>query len=103
MSGPEQHFRTCHICEAMCGVVIEHQDGQVLSIKGDKEDPLSRGHVCPKVMGLKEGGVDWALDANNRKLISADMEKKISAAKTDIINGKIKVVDYRTANSCPVQ
>lgn len=56
-----------------------------------------------KVMGLKEGGVDWALDANNRKLISADMEKKISAAKTDIINGKIKVVDYRTANSCPVQ
>lgn len=54
MSGPEQHFRTCHICEAMCGVVIEHQDGQILSIKGDKQDPLSRGHVCPKVMGLKD-------------------------------------------------
>lgn len=54
MSGPEQHFRTCHLCEAMCGVVIEHQDGQVVSIKGDKQDPLSRGHVCPKVMGLKD-------------------------------------------------
>ena len=54
MSGAEQHFRTCHICEAMCGVVIEHQDGQVLSIKGDKQDPLSKGHVCPKVMGLKD-------------------------------------------------
>ncbi|HET8730238.1 MAG TPA: molybdopterin oxidoreductase family protein [Moraxellaceae bacterium] len=54
MKGPEQHFRTCHICEAMCGVVIEHQDGQILSIKGDKQDPLSRGHVCPKVMGLKD-------------------------------------------------
>ncbi|MES2919532.1 MAG: molybdopterin-dependent oxidoreductase [Pseudomonadota bacterium] len=54
MSGTEQHFRTCHLCEAMCGVVIEHQDGQVLSIKGDKQDPLSRGHVCPKVMGLKD-------------------------------------------------
>ena len=56
-----------------------------------------------KVMGLKEGGVDWALDANNRKLVSADMEKKINAAKKDIIGGKIKVVDYRAGNSCPVQ
>ena len=54
MSGPQQHFRTCHLCEAMCGVVIEHQDGQILSIKGDRQDPFSRGHVCPKVMGLKD-------------------------------------------------
>jgi anaerobic selenocysteine-containing dehydrogenase len=54
MSDPQQHFRTCHLCEAMCGVVIEHQDGQILSIKGDKDDPFSRGHVCPKVMGLKD-------------------------------------------------
>lgn len=54
MSGLQQHFRTCHICEAMCGVVIEHDGVQVVSIKGDKQDPLSRGHVCPKVMGLKD-------------------------------------------------
>lgn len=54
MSGPEQHFRTCHLCEAMCGVVIEHEDGAIVSIKGDKDDPFSRGHVCPKVMGLKD-------------------------------------------------
>lgn len=54
MSQPELHFRTCHLCEAMCGVVIEHQEGRILSIKGDKDDPLSRGHVCPKVMGLQD-------------------------------------------------
>ena len=54
-------------------------------------------------MGLKEGGVDWALDANNRKLISKDMETKINQAKKDIISGKVKVVDYRAANSCPVK
>lgn len=54
MTQPEQHFRTCHLCEAMCGVVIEHQDGQILSIKGDKEDPLSRGHICPKAVALKD-------------------------------------------------
>jgi basic membrane protein A len=51
--------------------------------------------------GLKEGGVDWALDKDNRAIISADIEKRVNAAKADIISGKIKVVDYRAAGSCP--
>jgi basic membrane protein A and related proteins len=52
------------------------------------------------VLGLKEGGVDYAMDANNDKLVSADMRKKVDAAKADIISGKIKVVDYMAANKC---
>jgi basic membrane protein A len=56
-----------------------------------------------KVMGLKDNGIDWALDANNRKLITPEMEKRINAARKQIISGQIKVVDYRSANSCPVQ
>lgn len=56
-----------------------------------------------EVMGLKDNGVDWALDANNRKLITPDMEKRINLARQEIISGKIKVVDYRSNNSCPVQ
>lgn len=52
--------------------------------------------------GLKEGGVDWALDKDNRSLISADMEKRINAAKQDIISGKVKVIDYRENSKCPV-
>lgn len=54
-------------------------------------------------MGLKEGGVDWALDVNNRKLISKEMENRINQARKDIVSGKVKVVDYRAGNSCPVQ
>lgn len=54
MSQPALHFRICHLCEAMCGVVIEHQDGEILSIKGDKDDPFSRGHICPKAIALKD-------------------------------------------------
>ncbi len=53
-------------------------------------------------MGLKEGGVDWALDQHNRKLISAEMEKKINDAKAQIISGKLPVVDFRAKNNCPV-
>jgi basic membrane protein A len=54
------------------------------------------------VMGLKEGGVGWALDENNRKLITPAMEARINQASKDIVSGKVKVVDYRDKNSCPV-
>ncbi len=52
--------------------------------------------------GLKEGGVDWALDEHNRKLISPEIEKRVLGARKDIIDGKVKVIDYRAGNSCPV-
>ena len=48
------HHRTCPLCEAMCGIVVEHRDGQVLSIKPDREDVLSHGHICPKAVALKD-------------------------------------------------
>ncbi len=51
-------------------------------------------------LGLKEGGVDYALDEHNAKLVSADMKKKVDAAKADIIAGKIKVIDYMANNAC---
>jgi basic membrane protein A len=52
--------------------------------------------------GLKEGGVDWVLDKDNRKVVSPEIEKRVNGVKADIINGKIKVIDYRAAGSCPV-
>jgi basic membrane protein A len=54
-------------------------------------------------MGLKEGGVDWALDQYNRALITPDMEKKIKDARQQIIDGKLTVVDFRSKNACPVR
>ena len=34
-------------------------------------------------------------------VVTPEIEKRVNAAKADIINGKIKVVDYRAASSCP--
>ena len=45
------------------------------------------------VLGLKEGGVDWALDQYNEKLITPEMKAKVEAAKADIIAGKIVPTD----------
>jgi basic membrane protein A len=51
-------------------------------------------------LGLKEGGVDYALDKNNEKLVTPEMKAKVDAAKADIISGKIKVIDYMAGNKC---
>ncbi len=48
------HHRTCHICEANCGVLVEVEGRQILSIKGDPGNPLSRGHICPKATALED-------------------------------------------------
>jgi len=48
------HHRACHLCEAICGVLIETDGTEIISIKGDKDDPLSRGHICPKAVALRD-------------------------------------------------
>ncbi len=52
------------------------------------------------VLGLKEGGVDYAMDDNNARLVSPAMKKQVDAAKADIVGGRIQVADYMTANTC---
>jgi len=51
---PAQHYRTCTLCEALCGVVVEHEGDTVLSVRGDRDDPFSRGHICPKAAALAD-------------------------------------------------
>lgn len=50
--------------------------------------------------GLKEGGIDWALDQYNRSLVSKEIEAKINRIKAKIIAGEITIHDYITDNSC---
>ncbi len=50
----QTHYRTCNLCEAMCGIAITHQNGEILSISGDEDDPLSQGHICPKATALQD-------------------------------------------------
>ena len=56
MSNAEQqlHYSTCTLCEAMCGIEVATKGRQILSIKGDKDNPFSQGHICPKASALKD-------------------------------------------------
>jgi anaerobic selenocysteine-containing dehydrogenase len=49
-----KHFRSCSLCEAMCGIVVETDGERVTSIRGDADDTFSRGHICPKAVALKD-------------------------------------------------
>ena len=53
------------------------------------------------ILGVAEGGVDWALDDNNASLITADIKDAIEQARADILSGKVSVHDYMSDSNCP--
>ncbi len=48
------HRFTCNLCEAMCGLQVKIEGSTIGAIRGDPDDPFSRGHVCPKANALRE-------------------------------------------------
>ncbi len=52
--GTAFHYRTCNLCEAMCGLEIKTEDGAIRHIKGDVNDPFSQGYICPKGNALQD-------------------------------------------------
>ena len=61
-------------------------------------EEASLGHFTPgiKYHGLKDQGIDWALDEHNAKLFSKEDLSKIDALKKRIISGNVRVRDYYT-------
>jgi basic membrane protein A and related proteins len=55
-----------------------------------------------QVMGLAQDGVGYALDDDNKSLITPEMQKAVEEAKAKIISGEIQVHDYTTDGACPV-
>ena len=63
-----------------------------------KEDKFTPGF---NVLGLKEDGVGYAMDDNNKDLVTEDMLKAVEDAKAKIISGEVKVHDYMSDEKCP--
>lgn len=55
-----------------------------------------------KVMDLKSGGVSVAMDDNNKPLVTPEMTAAVEAATKGIEDGSVKIHDYMTDNTCPV-
>jgi anaerobic selenocysteine-containing dehydrogenase len=65
-----RHLYTCPLCEAMCGLEIHVKDGRVASIRGNRDDTWSHGHICPK--GATLGAVHADPDRIRRPMIKVD-------------------------------
>jgi anaerobic selenocysteine-containing dehydrogenase len=50
----EQRYGVCNLCEAICGLLVTVDEGRVTSVRGNPDDPLSRGHICPKAVALQD-------------------------------------------------
>ena len=51
---PKIHARTCHICEANCGVLMTVEDGKVTKVMGNPDHVLSEGYICPKATAIPD-------------------------------------------------
>ncbi|KAB1089119.1 BMP family ABC transporter substrate-binding protein [Neorhizobium galegae] len=67
------------------------------AFKDTKEDKFTAGI---QALGVKEDGVAYALDDNNKALITPEMKAAVEKAKADIIAGTIKVHDYMSDKAC---
>ena len=48
----EKRLAACNLCEAICGLELTIDDGRVTGVRGNPDDPLSRGHICPKGVAI---------------------------------------------------
>ncbi|PRX47837.1 anaerobic selenocysteine-containing dehydrogenase [Prauserella shujinwangii] len=49
-----RHHHSCTLCEATCGITVTVEGDRVTDIRGDRDDPFSRGYICPKATALAD-------------------------------------------------
>ncbi len=97
------HYRTCNLCEAMCGLAIETKGDEIISIKGDKQDSFSKGHICPKAMGLKDIYLDKdRLKRPVKRTESGWVEITWEEAYDEVVDNLTKIQSQHGKNSIGV-
>ncbi|HFA50939.1 MAG TPA: molybdopterin oxidoreductase family protein [Bacteroidetes bacterium] len=92
------HYRNCNICEALCGLEIKYEGNKILSIKGDKKDPFSRGHICPKAVALQDFYCDKDRLRHPVKKTENGFVKISWEEALDIVAENIKAVQEKYGN-----
>jgi anaerobic selenocysteine-containing dehydrogenase len=108
------------LCEAVCGLTVEVEGDSVGSVRGDPDDPFSRGHICPKAAAIvdvqddpdrirapqrREGGrwqaVSWqaALDEAGTRL--AEVQRKHGRSAVGVYLGNPTVHSYSALLATP--
>ncbi|WP_243395355.1 molybdopterin-dependent oxidoreductase [Nocardioides currus] len=87
MAAPSPNSQTkigvCNLCEAICGLVLTIEDGAVTGVRGNPDDPLSRGHICPKGVAIAD--------------IHADPDRLRRPVRRDRATGEFHEIAWREA------
>jgi anaerobic selenocysteine-containing dehydrogenase len=51
-------YTTCPLCEATCGLELTVSAGKIIKVRGDADDVLSHGFICPKGAALGQLDAD---------------------------------------------
>jgi basic membrane protein A len=79
--------------------MLKHVDVATYNVFKEEQDSAFKPGV--QVLGLTEGGVGWALDENNKDLVTPDMKAAVDKAEADIKAGTVQVHDYMADSACP--
>src|SRR5437762_4149941 len=114
------HLHTCMLCEAVCGLTVEVEGDSAARVRGDPDDPFSRGHICPKAAAIvdvqddpdrivapqrREGGrwqaVSWqaALDEAGARL--SEVQRKHGRGAVGVYLGNPTVHSYSALLATP--
>jgi anaerobic selenocysteine-containing dehydrogenase len=96
-------LRICPLCEATCGLTLTVEGTRVTGARGDRDDVLSKGFICPK--GASFGALDGDPDRLRTPLVRRDGELREATweeAFDAVAAGIRTVVDGHGANSVGV-
>ena len=75
----------CRICEPMCGLKVQVEDGRVTKVRGAKDHIQSKGHLCAKAQAAAE--------------MTYDPDRVLSPLKRNSENGEFEKISWSQAYS----
>ena len=113
-----RQLHTCMLCEAVCGLAVELDGTRVESVRGDPDDPFSRGHICPKAAAIvdvqddpdrirepqrKDGTkVSWEVALDEAGARIAEIQRKHGRSAVGVYLGNPSVHSYSALLATPL-
>ncbi len=84
----------CTYCAVGCGQIVAVQDGKVVNIEGDPDNPINRGRLCSKGLAARQ-----IVSLEERRQFSAEEPHGFDAQRLKAPAGRLDRVLYRAPGS----
>lgn len=100
----DHHPSLCRLCHAVCPIVVEIEDGVVLSVRGNRESPAYHGYCCSRGQAAPEHlrHCDRLLHSMQRQADGSYRPIAVNQAMDEIAERLSVIIDRHGANSLAV-